>query len=81
MLLERNGTEGELDVCKTLSSSGMGCAVKHSDRGQNLNLNSNLGEKVVVARVNICERSSDRGRFLLDQDPLMISFDGQGVVG
>ena len=55
----------------------MGGTAKHMDRGQNLNLNSNFGEEVVVARVNEGERSSGIGGSLLDQDPLMgISFDG-----
>ena len=78
VLLECSGTERELDICKMLSSSNMGGASKRTDRGQNLNLNSNFGEEVAIARVNGCERSSDRSRSLLDQDPLMgISFDGQ----
>ena len=77
MPLERSGTEGELNVYKTLSSSSMDGATERTDRGQKLNLNSNFEEEAAVARVNRCERSSNRGGSLLDQDPLMgISFDG-----
>ena len=77
-----SGIEGGLDVCNTLSSSGLGGAAKRTNRGQILNLNSNFEEEVAVPRVNGCERSTDRGESLLDQDPLVgISFDGQGVLG